>query len=281
MQIKMNELKALITETLQEVEAERICPGCRKPVEDCVCSSTEKMHKHDRGKENKIAETVSIAQLKEMIQKTLLEVTICTKCGKESEYCTCPGGPAVKTLPSPSLVRKRPATIQGGEDKRDVAETKTISIAQLKEMIQKTIKEMGPPNQIRRPQDVTILPGDVTYDPKTGEFIDKRTGEKGKIDKPKTESISINLSELKALIVDTLTEAKAKWMQKASKEMEDKGTKGALRKHFGVKEGEKIPASKVNAEIAKLKAKEKKTEAETKLLRRLVFAKNAKKAKKE
>jgi len=59
----------------------------------------------------------------------------------------------------------------------------------------------------------------------------------------------------------------AKWIQGAIER------EGRLRKHFGVKEGETIPVSKIDAEIARLKAKEDKTDEEVSLLRALLLAK--------
>jgi len=38
---------------------------------------------------------------------------------------------------------------------------------------------------------------------------------------------------------------KGKWIQKATKKMEEKGTKGALRKQLGAKKGKPIPKSKL------------------------------------
>jgi len=42
-----------------------------------------------------------------------------------------------------------------------------------------------------------------------------------------------------------------KWIQKASREMERKGTKGLLHEKLHVKQGEKIPESKLKAAEAK------------------------------
>ncbi len=52
--------------------------------------------------------------------------------------------------------------------------------------------------------------------------------------------------------------------------------KGLLHKKMHVKQGSKIPLSKINSQIKNLKAKNNKTRAEVKKLRELVFAKNAK-----
>ena len=64
-----------------------------------------------------------------------------------------------------------------------------------------------------------------------------------------------------------------KWMQKAAKSMERRGTKGALHRQLGVPEGEKIPAAK----LAAAGARAKRT-GNTKLARRVGFAKAAKSA---
>lgn len=76
-----------------------------------------------------------------------------------------------------------------------------------------------------------------------------------------------------------------KWMQKAGEEMEAKGTKGALHKQLGKKEGEKLSKSELETKKAALQKKgegDKKLSAEDrKLLRRIVFALNAMKAKKD
>lgn len=57
-----------------------------------------------------------------------------------------------------------------------------------------------------------------------------------------------------------------KWIQKAIKE------EGALRKHFGIGEGETIPTGKLKSEQKKLQDKADKSDAETKLLRRINLA---------
>lgn len=76
-----------------------------------------------------------------------------------------------------------------------------------------------------------------------------------------------------------------KWMQKAGEEMEAKGTKGALHKQLGKKEGEKLSKSELETKKAALQKKgegDKKLSAEDrKLLRRIQFALNAMKAKKD
>lgn len=76
-----------------------------------------------------------------------------------------------------------------------------------------------------------------------------------------------------------------KSMQKAGEEMEAKGTKGALHKQLGKKEGEKLSKSELETKKAALQKKgegDKKLSAEDrKLLRRIVFALNAMKAKKD
>jgi hypothetical protein len=75
-----------------------------------------------------------------------------------------------------------------------------------------------------------------------------------------------------------------KWMQKAGKEMEKKGTKGALHRQLGKKEGEKLSKSELESKKAALQKKgegDKKLSAdERKMLRRIIFALNAMKAKK-
>jgi hypothetical protein len=68
--------------------------------------------------------------------------------------------------------------------------------------------------------------------------------------------------------------AKKKWIKGAIKHP------GALRAEMGVKEGEKIPASKLNAKISRLHEKsesgKKLTEAERKNLKRAVMARTLK-----
>lgn len=63
-----------------------------------------------------------------------------------------------------------------------------------------------------------------------------------------------------------------KWAQKASKEMERKGTKGALHAQLGVPQGEKIGQSRLAAA-----AKRAKETGNTKLARRVAFARNVNK----
>lgn len=74
----------------------------------------------------------------------------------------------------------------------------------------------------------------------------------------------------------------AKWMQKAGKEMEKKGTKGALHKQLGKKEGEKLSKSELERLKRELQAKAegdaKLSPSDRKLLRRVIFALNAMKA---
>ena len=74
-----------------------------------------------------------------------------------------------------------------------------------------------------------------------------------------------------------------KWMQKAGKEMEKKGTKGALHKQLGKKEGEKLSKSELERLKRELQAKAegdaKLSPSDRKLLRRVIFALNAMKAK--
>jgi len=75
-----------------------------------------------------------------------------------------------------------------------------------------------------------------------------------------------------------------KWMQNASEKMEKSGTKGGLHKDLGVPEDKDIPMSLINKKISALKKKEEKdgklSANDLKLMRRLNFAKNAKKSKK-
>jgi hypothetical protein len=94
------------------------------------------------------------------------------------------------------------------------------------------------------------------------------------------------MKNIKNIIIEELSsilESK-KWMQKASKNMEKKGTKGGLHKDLGIPEDKEIPASLINNKIATLKKKETKdgklSDKDLKLMRRLNFAKNAKKRKK-
>ena len=52
--------------------------------------------------------------------------------------------------------------------------------------------------------------------------------------------------------------------------------KGLLHKKMGVPQGKKIPLSAISSRLSALKKKKKKTAAEVKKERELVFAKNAK-----
>jgi len=74
-------------------------------------------------------------------------------------------------------------------------------------------------------------------------------------------------------------------IQKADEKMEKKGTKGTLHRDLGKKEGEKLSKSELESKKAALQKKgegDKKLSAEDrKLLRRIVFALNAMKAKKD
>lgn len=79
------------------------------------------------------------------------------------------------------------------------------------------------------------------------------------------------LDELANLLVEASVEgqsekAAAKWIQKVIKDP------GALRRHFGTPEGETIPTEKIKGELAKLKKKEDKTDAEKKLVKQLNLA---------
>jgi hypothetical protein len=58
----------------------------------------------------------------------------------------------------------------------------------------------------------------------------------------------------------------AKWIQKAIKD------KGALHRHFGIPEDETIPTEKIKSELAKLKKKEDKSDADKKLQHQLNMA---------
>lgn len=64
-----------------------------------------------------------------------------------------------------------------------------------------------------------------------------------------------------------------KWIQGAIRPEHE----GELREYFGVKEGEKIPADKLNALIERLRNKKDKTPKETKLLRQANLAKTLRK----
>ncbi len=92
-----------------------------------------------------------------------------------------------------------------------------------------------------------------------------------------------NLKEIIKEELSSILESE-KWMQKASEKMEKKGTEGALHKELGVPEGEDIPISKIDSEISRLHKKKEKdgklSASDLKLMRRLNFAKNAKKSKK-
>ena len=63
-----------------------------------------------------------------------------------------------------------------------------------------------------------------------------------------------------------------KWIQKAIERP------GELREYFGIKdEGQKIPAERLNALIERLRAKEDKSDKETRLLRQANLAKTLRK----
>ena len=64
-----------------------------------------------------------------------------------------------------------------------------------------------------------------------------------------------------------------KWIQSAIKPEHE----GELRDYFGVKEGDKIPAARLNALVERLHNKENKTAKETKLLRQANLAKTLRK----
>ena len=90
--------------------------------------------------------------------------------------------------------------------------------------------------------------------------------------------------EIKNLVQEelkkVLKEAQEKWMQKASKDLD----KGGLHKDLGISQDKEIPMSLINKKIKELHAKKEKdgklSASDLKLMRRLNFAKNAKKAKK-
>lgn len=65
-----------------------------------------------------------------------------------------------------------------------------------------------------------------------------------------------------------------KWMQDVSKDVEKKGTQGALHKDMGVPADKKIPTERLKSVKATLTKKENKTDTELKLLRRIVAALN-------
>lgn len=67
--------------------------------------------------------------------------------------------------------------------------------------------------------------------------------------------------------------AKKKWIQKAIRPEHE----GELRDYFGIKEGNKIPAERLDALIDRLRAKEDKSEKETRLLRQANLAKTLRK----
>lgn len=75
----------------------------------------------------------------------------------------------------------------------------------------------------------------------------------------------------------------AKWMQKAGEKMEKKGTKGALHRQLGKPEGEKLSRGELESLKRELQAKaegdKKLSPSDRKLLRRVMFALNAMKAK--
>ena len=90
---------------------------------------------------------------------------------------------------------------------------------------------------------------------------------------------------VRRVVHEVLQEKKeeAKWMQKAGKEMENKGTKGALHKQLGKPESEKLSKAELESIKRDLQKKaegdKKLSAADRKLLRRVIFALNAMKAK--
>ena len=69
--------------------------------------------------------------------------------------------------------------------------------------------------------------------------------------------------------------AKHKWIQSVARKIEKKGTAGALHKQLGVPEDKPIPVARLEAIKARLGEKENLTEADRKLLHRVMFALNA------
>lgn len=66
-----------------------------------------------------------------------------------------------------------------------------------------------------------------------------------------------------------------KWQQKVSKRIVKRGTKGALRAHYGTKKGAKIPTSKLKSDAARLHSKAKKgklSASDSKLSKRINLA---------
>lgn len=64
-----------------------------------------------------------------------------------------------------------------------------------------------------------------------------------------------------------------KWIGEAIKPEHE----GELRDYFGVKEGDKIPVERLNALVERLRAKEDKSDKETRLLRQANLAKTLRK----
>lgn len=65
------------------------------------------------------------------------------------------------------------------------------------------------------------------------------------------------------------------WMKGVGRGIKKRGTKGALRRHYGVAEGDTIPTSRLRADAARLSKKAEKgklTEAERTLSRRINLA---------
>ena len=71
------------------------------------------------------------------------------------------------------------------------------------------------------------------------------------------------------------------WMQGVNKEIEEKGTKGALRKSLGKKKGQKISEKELTSGINKLKKKKHLTPSEKKKEKRMVLAETFRKSKKK
>ena len=105
----------------------------------------------------------------------------------------------------------------------------------------------------------------------------------------KTEEImKLTIQQLNEMVrravQEVLQEKKeGKWMQKAGEEMEKKGTKGALHKQLGKSEDEKLSKRELESIKRDLQAKaegdKKLSPSDRKLLRRVIFALNAMKAK--
>jgi hypothetical protein len=114
------------------------------------------------------------------------------------------------------------------------------------------------------------------------ELLGKKNGQRGLIMKLTMQQLN---EMVRRAVQEVLQEKKEekKWMQKAGKEMEKKGTKGALHKQLGKPEGEKLSRRELESLKRELQAKaegdKKLSPSDRKLLRRVIFALNATKAK--